>query len=324
MSSLIDQDSKIFLAGHNGMVGSAINRKMVDLGFKNILTCEREVLDLTNQAQVKLYFQNNKIDYVIIAAAKVGGIYANSEYPADFISDNLAIQYNLISESYASGIEGLLFLGSSCIYPKNANQPIKESELLNGILEPTNEPYAIAKIAGIKLCESYNRQHQTDFRSVMPTNLYGQNDNFHKKNSHVLPALIRRFHEAKAHNKMSVKVWGSGLPMREFLHVDDLADACLHLIKIPKEEYIKSIDPMISHINIGTGKDISIKDLARIIKETVGFKGDIVFDPSYPDGVMRKLLDVSKLNNLGWHPKIKLEEGVSKTYQWFLNNTYRN
>ncbi len=314
---------KIFLAGHQGMVGSAIFRKLESLDYENITIKNRSELDLTSQKDVLHFFNKNSFDHVILAAAKVGGIYANSEYPADFIHDNLTIQTNVISASFKSKIKQLLFLGSSCIYPKHSKQPMSENQLLTGSLEPTNEPYAVAKIAGIKLCESFNRQYDTDFRSVMPTNLYGPNDNFHEKNSHVLPALIRRFHEAKLNNDDKVKVWGSGLPKREFLHVDDMADACIYIMKIEKESFTHGMNPMNSHVNIGTGSDISIKDLATVIKKVVGFNGEIEFDSSYPDGTMEKLLDVTELNKMGWKYSINLEEGIASTYSWFLNNPIR-
>jgi len=264
--------------------------------------------------------QEEKPDYVVIAAAKVGGIHANDSYPAEFIYQNLVIEANLIHGSYLAGVGKLLFLGSSCIYPKESQQPIKEDYLLSGHLEPTNEPYAIAKIAGIKLCESYNRQYGTDYRSIMPTNLYGPNDNFHSKNSHVIPALIRKFHEAKVENKPLVEVWGSGKPMRDFLHVDDMADASIHIMNIDKKILESEIDSMLSHINIGAGIDITILDVAQTVKEVVGFCGKIVFNTKMPDGTKRKLLDVSKIENLGWKPVITLKDGLKETYEWFLKN----
>mgnify|MGYP001285483166 CR=1 FL=1 len=323
MSSAIDLKTRIFIAGHQGMVGSAIMRKLKKEGFKNIITASRSELDLCNQGAVKKFFETNLIDYVVIAAAKVGGILANTNYPVEFLSENLSIQNNLITQSYKSGIKELLFLGSSCIYPKNSKQPMHESELLSGHLQPNNEPYAIAKIAGIKLCESYNREYGTDYRSVMPTNLYGPNDNYHKENSHVMPALIRRFHEAKINNEDIVSVWGTGSPRREFLHVDDMADACLHIMKIPKEQFEEFVEPMVSHINVGCGEEITISNLAELIKKVTSFKGGIVFDDSYPDGVDKKLLDVSKLKDMGWIYKISLEEGLKNTYEWYANHPFR-
>ena len=311
---------KIYIAGHNGMVGSAIVRKLREKGFINIITRSSSELDLTNQQDTHSFLQEEEPDYVIIAAAKVGGIYANNNYSAEFIYQNLMIEANLIHGSYLAKVDKLLFLGSSCIYPKESSQPIKEEYLLSGFLEETNEPYAISKIAGIKLCESYNRQYGTDYRSLMPTNLYGPNDNFHPENSHVIPALIRKFHEAKIENKPFVKIWGSGKPMREFLHVDDMADASIHVIGIDKKILEKAIKPMLSHINIGTGTDISIKDVALIIKDIVKFDGGIVFNTNMPDGTKRKLLDVSKMKNLGWSSKISLKEGIGETYEWFLKN----
>ena len=311
---------KIYIAGHNGMVGSAIVRKLREKGFINIITRSSSELDLTNQQDTHSFLQEEEPDYVIIAAAKVGGIYANNMHSAEFIYQNLMIEANLIHGSYLAKVDKLLFLGSSCIYPKESSQPIKEEYLLSGFLEETNEPYAISKIAGIKLCESYNRQYGTDYRSLMPTNLYGPNDNFHPENSHVIPALIRKFHEAKIENKPFVKIWGSGKPMREFLHVDDMADASIHVIGIDKKILEKAIKPMLSHINIGTGTDISIKDVALIIKDIVKFDGGIVFNTNMPDGTKRKLLDVSKMKNLGWSSKISLKEGIGETYEWFLKN----
>jgi GDP-L-fucose synthase len=316
----MNSNDKIYVAGHNGMVGSAIVRKLHEKGFINIIFRSSAELDLTNQQNVHNFLQDESPDYVVIAAAKVGGIYANDSYPAEFIYQNLMIEANLIHGSYLAGVNKLLFLGSSCIYPKESQQPIKEDYLLSGHLESTNEPYAIAKIAGIKLCESYNRQHGTDYRSIMPTNLYGPNDNFHPKNSHVIPALIRKFHEAKVENKPFVEVWGSGKPMREFLHIDDMADASIHIMDIDKKILESEVDSMLSHINIGTGTDITIKDVAQTVKEVVGFCGEIVFNTKMPDGTKRKLLDVSKMENLGWRPIIALEDGLKDTYEWFLEN----
>jgi len=317
---MINSNDKIYLAGHNGMVGSAIHRKLIEKGFVNIICRSSEDLDLTNQQNVHNFLQDESPDYVVIAAAKVGGIFANDSYPAEFIYKNIMIEANLVHGSYLAGVSKLLFLGSSCIYPKESQQPIKEDYLLSGHLEPTNEPYAIAKIAGIKLCESYNRQYDTDYRSIMPTNLYGPNDNFHSKNSHVIPALIRKFHEAKVENKPLVEVWGSGKPMRDFLHVDDMADASIHIMNIDKKILESEIDSMLSHINIGAGIDITILDVAQTVKEVVGFCGKIVFNTKMPDGTKRKLLDVSKIENLGWKPVITLKDGLKETYEWFLKN----
>jgi GDP-L-fucose synthase len=316
----MNQLDKIYVAGHNGMVGSAIVRKLREKGFINIITRSSSELDLTNQNDTYNFFQDEKPDYVLIAAAKVGGIYANDSCPAEFIYQNLIIEVNLIHGSYLAGVNNLLFLGSSCIYPKESLQPIKEEYLLSGYLESTNEPYAVAKIAGIKLCESYNRQYDTDYRSIMPTNLYGPNDNFHPKNGHVIPSLIRKFHEAKVNNRPFVEVWGSGKPMREFLHVDDMADASIFIMDIDKKILESEMDSMLSHINIGTGKDITIKDVAQIVKEIVGFFGEIVFNPEMPDGSKRKLLDVSKIEKLGWKSSVALKDGLKETYEWFLDN----
>lgn len=299
-------EAKIYVAGHRGMVGSALVRSLENKGFHNILTRTSKELDLRNQAEVAHFFETEKPDYVFLAAAKVGGIYANNVYRADFIYENLMIQNNVIHQSYKAGVKKLLFLGSSCIYPKMAPQPLKEEYLLTGLLEPTNEPYAIAKIAGIKMCESYRLQYGCDFISVMPTNLYGPNDNYDLNNSHVLPALLRKFHEAKVRNETEVVVWGTGSPKREFLHADDLADACLYLMENFSDAGL---------VNIGTGVDLSIKELAEMISKIVGFEGKIVWDNSKPDGTPRKLMDVSKLHNLGWHHKIELEAGIQSVYQ---------
>ena len=315
---MMKSNDKIYIAGHNGMVGSAIHRKLREKGFVNIITLSSSELDLSNQQDTHNFLQEEKPDYVVIAAAKVGGIHANDSYPAEFIYQNLMIEANLIHGSYLAKVNKLLFLGSSCVYPKESKQPIKEEYLLSNYLESTNEPYAIAKIAGIKLCESYNRRYGTDYRSIMPTNLYGPNDNFHSKNSHVIPALIKRFHEAKVKNKSFVEVWGSGKPMREFLHVDDMASASIYIMSLNKKLFEKEINPMISHINVGTGKDITIKDVAQIIKEVVGFNGEIVFNTKMLDGTQRKLLDVSKIENLGWKHTITLKDGLKETYEWFL------
>lgn len=311
---------RVFVAGHQGMVGSAIVRALEKAGDAEIITRTRSELDLLDQAAVFRFFNQNAVDEVYLAAAKVGGIWANNTYPAEFIYQNLIIEANIIHGAFEAGVRKLLFLGSSCIYPKLAEQPIAESSLLQGALEPTNEPYAIAKIAGIKLCESYNRQYGTDYRSVMPTNLYGINDNFHPENSHVVPALLRRFHEAKMQDLPSVTVWGSGSPMREFLYVDDMASACLHVMNLPKEVYGEHVLPMSSHINVGTGKDCTIRELANTIARAVGYQGDILWDTSKPDGTPRKLLDVSLLKRLGWQYSVELNEGIERTYQWFLQN----
>ncbi len=299
------------------MVGSALLRKLDAQAYQNIITQTHSQLDLTRQADVDNFFQSNQIDYMIIAAAKVGGIHANNTYPAEFIYHNLMIEANLINAAYQNGVEGLLFLGSSCIYPKFATQPMAESELLTGSLEPTNEPYAIAKIAGIKLCESYNRQYGTNYRSVMPTNLYGPNDNFNLENSHVIPALIRKFHEAKLNKAPSVSIWGSGNVRREFLYVDDMAEACFYVMQLDDAIYS---DLMLSHLNIGTGVDISICELAELIKTVVEFDGEIVFDVSKPEGPPRKLLDTKRLTSLGWQPKFSFKNGLAATYQWYLEN----
>ena len=312
--------AKIFVAGHNGMVGSAIVRRLEQLGCDRLVLRSRNELDLVDQAEVREFFRDEEPDVVFLAAAKVGGIYANNTYPADFIHDNLVIASNVIGAAHAADVERLLFLGSSCIYPREAPQPMPESSLLTGPLESTNEPYAIAKIAGIKLCESYNRQYGTDYRSVMPTNLYGINDNFDLETSHVLPALIRKFHEAKASGAGEVEVWGSGKPRREFLFVDDLADACVFVAGLDKAQYAAAVEPMLSHINVGTGEDVSILELAEIIKLVTGFEGDIRLNAEYPDGTMRKLLDVSKLQSLGWKARMGLREGIEATYRWFQEN----
>ncbi|GIV26816.1 MAG: GDP-L-fucose synthase [Bacteroidia bacterium] len=307
----MDKNSKIYVAGHRGMVGSAIVRKLQKEGYTNIITKTSKELDLRNQQSVEEFFKNEKPEYVFLAAAKVGGILANNTYRAEFLYDNLMIQNNVIHSAYKYGVKKLLFLGSSCIYPKFAPQPMKEEYLLSGYLEPTNEPYAIAKITGIKMCEAYRDQYGCNFISAMPTNLYGPNDNYDLNNSHVLPALIRKFHESKINNLPHVVVWGTGSPRRELMHVDDLADACLFLMKNYNEKQF---------VNVGTGKDISIKELAELVKKIVGFEGEIVFDTSKPDGTPRKLLDLTYLNQLGWYSKIELEEGIRMTYQDFLEN----
>ena len=314
--------TRIYVAGHRGMVGGAILRRLEarqaageDL---ELVTCTSAELDLTDQAAVRAFFQAEKPDQVILAAARVGGIVANNSYPAQFIYENLMIECNVIHAAYEAGVTKLLQLGSSCIYPKMAPQPMAEDALLTGVLEPTNEPYAIAKIAGIKLCESYNRQYGVDYRSVMPTNLYGPGDNFHPENSHVLPALIRRFHEAVRDGAEEVMIWGSGTPRREFLHVDDMAEASLFVMGLDEDIYQRETEPMLSHINVGCGEDISILELAQLVARVTGFEGQIVTDPSKPDGTPRKLMDVSRLARLGWTAKVALEEGVRGTYQWFL------
>jgi len=302
----MDKNSKIYIAGHRGMVGSAIHRRLQNLGYSNFITRTSKELDLRNQAEVEAFFKAEKPDYVFLAAAKVGGIQANNVYRADFIYENMMIQSNVIHQSYVQGVKKLMFLGSSCIYPKMAPQPLKEEYLLTGILEPTNEPYAIAKIAGIKMCESYRLQYGCDFISVMPTNLYGPNDNYDLNNSHVLPALLRKFHEAKMNENPEVVVWGTGSPKREFLHADDLADACLFLMESYSEPGL---------INIGTGEDLSIKELAEMMARITGYEGKIIWDSSKPDGTPRKLMDVSKLHNQGWHHKTDLEEGIRMVYE---------
>ena len=311
---------KVYIAGHRGMVGSAIVKQLKRQESVELLTRRHAELDLLNQADVNRFFQENKIDQVYLAAAKVGGIHANNEYPAEFIYQNLMIEANIIYAAHESGVQELLFLGSSCIYPKLASQPMKEESLLTGTLEVTNEPYATAKIAGIKLCESYNRQYGRDYRSVMPTNLYGENDNFHPENSHVIPALMRRFHEAKARGDKSVMVWGSGTPKREFLYVDDMAAACLHVMNLDDKTYQTNTQPMLSHINVGTGVDCTIKEMAETMKEVVGFAGELLWDTSKPDGTPRKLLDVSRLEKLGRKAKTSLKDGLTVTYQWFLDH----
>ncbi len=310
---------KIYVAGHRGMVGFAIVRALQAKGYTNLIIRTHAELDLTNQAAVHAFFQSERIDQVYLAAAKVGGIYANNTYPAEFIYENLMIQTNVIHEAWKSGVKKLLFLGSSCIYPRDCPQPIKEEYLLTGPLEPTNEPYAIAKIAGIKLCESYNRQYGTDYRSVMPCNLYGPGDNYHPENSHVIPALIRRIHEAKISDAKSVTIWGTGTPTREFLYVYDMASACVELIETDKEEFDAHVEPMRSHINIGTGEEVSISQLAQFVCKCVGFGGTLKFDPSFPDGTPRKTLDTSRLNafDLKWNP-IGLEAGLALSYKDFL------
>ncbi|CUI01040.1 GDP-L-fucose synthase [Leisingera aquaemixtae] len=313
---------KIFVAGHRGMVGSAILRQLAARRATGeeleLLTRSSAELDLTNQAAVQQFLQAERPDQVILAAARVGGIHANSTYPAQFIYENLMIQCNVIHAAFEAGVQKLLQLGSSCIYPRDAETPIREEQLLSGPLEATNEPYAIAKIAGIKLCESYNRQYGTDYRSVMPTNLYGPGDNFHPENSHVLPALIRRFDEAVRAGEAEVVIWGSGAPRREFLHVDDMAAASLFVMDLAPEDYKRETTPMLSHINVGTGRDMTIRELAESIARVTGFRGRLAFDTSRPDGTMQKLMDVSRLSRLGWEASVSLEEGIARTYNWFL------
>jgi GDP-L-fucose synthase len=310
----------VYIAGHKGMVGSAIMRQLQDDSTNIIITASRDELDLTNQQAVYQFFADNQIDQVYLAAAKVGGIHANNEYPAEFIYQNLMIEANIIHAAHANNVQKLLFLGSSCIYPKLAQQPMKEEALLTGILESTNEPYAVAKIAGIKLCESYNRQYGRDYRSVMPTNLYGQNDNFHPENSHVIPALMRRFYEAKLNNQNRAIVWGSGAPMREFLHVDDMAHASIFVMNLDSKIYQQETNPMLSHINVGTGIDCTIRELAETMAKITGFEGKVKFDKTKPDGTPRKLMDVQRLEKLGWKARTNLEVGLAQTYQWFLSN----
>ena len=311
---------KIFVAGHKGMVGSAITRQLSLSNDVEIITCDRGKVDLVNQSQVLDFFQKNRMNEVYLAAAKVGGIQANNNYPADFIYENLMIEANIIHSAHLNDVQKLLFLGSSCIYPKFAEQPMQETALMTGTLEETNEPYAIAKIAGIKLTESYNRQYGRDYRSVMPTNLYGVNDNFHSENSHVIPALLRRFHEAKINQLPEVIAWGTGRAMREFLYVDDMAAASIFVMNLDKTIYDKHTEPMLSHINIGTGVDCTIKELTETIAKVVGYTGEIVWDSSKPDGTPRKLMDVNRLKSLGWQYSIDLEQGLKKTYDWFLDN----
>jgi GDP-L-fucose synthase len=317
----MSNQTKIYVAGHRGMVGSAIVRALEAEGLTNIVVRTHADLDLTNQQAVQAFFENEKPDQVYLAAAKVGGIHANNTYPAEFIYQNLMMEANIIHEAFKVGVQKLLFLGSSCIYPKMVEQPMKEGALLTGVLEATNEPYAIAKIAGIKLCESYNRQYGLDYRSVMPTNLYGVGDNYHPENSHVIPALIRRFHEAKMKNTPEVVIWGSGSPMREFLYVDDMAEASVYVMNLDKTIYDQHTEPMLSHINVGYGSDVTIKALAQTISEVVGYQGLIGFDTTKPDGTPRKLMDSGRLNSLGWQAQVNLKDGLIKAYQDYLTNS---
>ena len=313
------KEAKVYVDGHRGMVGSALVRRLRSAGCEKLLLKTRRAVDLENQQQVRDFLQTEKPDYIYLAAARVGGIHANNTYPAQFIYSNLMIAANVINAAHAAGVQNLLFLGSSCIYPKLAPQPMPEDCLLTGVLEETNEPYAIAKITGIKLCESYNREYGTDYRSVMPTNLYGSHDNFDLKTSHALPALLRKFHEAKVTGASSVEIWGSGKPRREFLHVDDLADACLFVSCLPRDEYAAHTQPRLSHLNIGTGTDVSIAELAEVIRGVVGYEGDIVYNSEYPDGTMQKLLDVTAASGLGWTARIGLKDGIASTYDWYLS-----
>ena len=318
----MNRDARIFVAGHRGMVGSAIVRRLEALGYTNLITRGREDLDLVDQAAVNAFFSEHRIDQVYMASAKVGGIHANNTYPAEFIYENLMVEANIIHAAHCNDVNKLLFLGSSCIYPKFAEQPMKEEALVTGVLEPTNEPYAVAKIAGIKLCENYNRQYGRDYRSVMPTNLYGPNDNFHPENSHVVPALLKRFHEATKRGDNEVVIWGSGKPQREFLHVDDMAAACVHVMELDDAIYQAHTQPMLSHINVGTGVDCSIRELAETIARVTEYQGQLTFDSSKPDGTPRKLMDVSRLKALGWQASISLEDGLRDAYRWFVDNQH--
>jgi GDP-L-fucose synthase len=316
----LNQEDKIYVAGHKGLVGSAIVRHLKHRGFSNLLLRAHNELELTDQKAVQEFFSLERPDYVIIAAAKVGGIHANNTYPADFIYQNMMIESNIINSAYLNEVKRLLFLGSTCIYPRGVEQPMRETALLTGILEPTNEPYAIAKIAGIKLCESYNRQYKTDFRSVMPTSLYGINDNFHPENSHIIPALMQRFHQAKISNSPEAVVWGTGNAMREFLYVDDMAEAAVFVLDLDLNTYQANTQSMLSHINIGTGVDVTTRELAETLKEVVGYEGELKFDTEKPDGAPRKLIDVSRLSKMGWKYNVQLKDGLSKTYAWYLQH----
>src|SRR6267154_3490640 len=320
---MMSKEDRIFVAGHGGMVGAALVRKLRESGYTNLITRTRAELDLVQQVAVRKFLESERVDQVYLAAAKVGGILANDTYPAEFIYQNLMIEANIIHEAWHAGVKRLLFLGSSCIYPRLAPQPMAESMLLTGVLEATNEPYAIAKITGIKLCESYNRQYDTDYRSVMPTNLYGPGDNYHPENSHVIPGLLRRFHEAKQGAAPEVLIWGTGAPMREFLYVDDMAEACLHVMQLSYEAYSRITQPMLSHVNIGTGEDLSIRHLATMIRDIVGYQGRISFDTSKPDGTPRKLMDVGRVQSFGSHAKLGLQDGLALAYADFLASMRR-
>ncbi len=317
---MMNPEAPIFVAGHRGLVGSAIVRELESSGYRNLITRTHAELDLSDQRAVSSFFDRANPRYVFLAAAKVGGIQANNTYTAEFIYENLMMQANIIHTAYRSGVERLLFLGSSCIYPRLAKQPMTEDSLMTGELESTNEPYAIAKITGIKLCESYNRQYGTDFRNVMPTNLYGPNDNFDLETSHVIPALIRKFHEAKVEGAPTVTIWGTGRPRREFLYVDDLATACVHVMNLPQQDYAACTSPSQSHINVGTGEDVTIRELAELIRSVVGYKGALAFDTDMPDGTPRKCLDISRMKSLNWLPRVSLAEGISRTYAWYLEH----
>ena len=318
--SVLNTNQTVYVAGHRGMVGSAIVQRLQKAGVSNIITRTHHELDLTSQSEVNRFFSEQQIDYVVLAAAKVGGVNANNTYPAEFIHENLMMQNNVIDSAYQSGVKRLLFLGSSCIYPKMVSQPMKEDSLLSGYLEPTNEPYALAKIAGIKMCESYNRQYGTHYRSVMPTNLYGPGDNFNIHTSHVVPALLRKAHDAKVENSPFIDVWGSGNSKREFLHVDDMADACLFVMQLDDETVERNTSSMLSHINVGTGMEISITELAEKVCQVVGFEGKLVFNTDMPEGAPRKLLDVSRMTKLGWKAQTNLDDGLAMTYRWFLEH----
>jgi len=324
-TTIMNRDARIFIAGAGGLVGSAIVRQFTSQGYTNLLTPPRAELDLTNQQATSDFFRRNQPHYVVLAAARVGGIHANNSFPADFIHINLAIQNNVIHQSYLGGVKRLLFLGSSCIYPRHAPQPIREEDLLSGLLEPTNEPYALAKIAGIKMCEAYNRQYGTAFIAAMPTNLYGPGDNFHPDNSHVLPALIRRFHEAKQMNLPEVVIWGSGTPRRELMYVDDMAAGCLFLMELDDDrvstEFLSYPKPCF--VNLGTGEDVTIRELSQTVQKVVGYEGKLIFDTSRPDGTPRKLEDITRMNNLGWRHSIELEQGIRMTYQWYCESLER-
>ena len=317
----MNKDDKIYVAGHIGLVGSSILRRLEHYGYSNLIMQSHKSLDLTNQSDVADFFSDNKPDHVILSAAKVGGIYANNTFPVDFIYQNIMIESNVIHSSYVNNVDKLIFLGSSCIYPREVEQPMREDALLTGLLEPSNEPYAISKIAGIKLCESFNRQYGTDYRSLMPTNLYGINDNFNSDRSHVIPALISRMHNAKINEASEIVVWGTGNAKREFMCVDDLAEAILFVLKLDKAIYQENINPMLSHLNVGTGVDVKISELALMVKDVVGFKGKIIFDTSKPDGTPRKLIDAKKLRDMGWKCKVSLYDGLLETYKWYLNNS---